>query len=70
MVRASFGIYNTIEDVNKLIAALSKIIDNKEYYIKQYHKDLNGDYHHNKFQFSSKDFFSLTATIDKDITSI
>jgi len=70
MVRVSFGIYNTIVDVNKLIAALLKIIDNKEYYIKQYDKDLKGDYLHKKFKFSSKDFFSLTATIDKDITSI
>ena len=70
MVRASFGIYNTKNDIDQLISALSQIIDNKEFYIKQYHKELNGDYSHKEFKFSSKDFFSLTSTIDKDIISI
>ena len=70
MVRASFGLYNTKEDVDHLIASLENIIENKDYYIKNYYKDLNGDYFHNDFQFSSKDFFSLTSTIDKDIINI
>ena len=70
MVRASFGIYNTEDDINSLINALSTIINNKDYYIQRYSKDLNGDYHHNKFKFSSKDFFSLTSTIDQDIVNI
>ena len=29
----------------------------------------DGDYEHKEFKFSSKDFFSLTGTIDEDITS-
>ena len=70
MVRASFGIYNSKNDVDKLISALSKIIDNKEYYSNQYAINNNGDYDHIKFKFSSKDFFSLTGTIDKDIISL
>jgi len=70
MVRASFGIYNSKNDVDKLISALSKIIDNKEFYSTQYAINENGDYDHIKFKFSSKDFFSLTGTIDKDIISL
>ena len=30
--------------------------------------DNDGNYVHKNFQFSSKDFFSLTGTIDKDIS--
>ena len=33
------------------------------------HHTITTDYHHKKFTFSSKDFFSLTGTIDKDIVS-
>ena len=70
MVRASFGIYTTKSDIDKLINALIQITDNKEYYTKQYYTNHNGDYFHNKFKFSSSDFFSLTATIDEDISCI
>ena len=69
MVRASFGIYNTKKDVDKLISSIKDIIDNKQKYSDYYSVDSNGDYKHNQFQFSSKDFFSLTDTIDKDITT-
>jgi len=70
MVRASFGIYNNKNDVNLLIDALQKIIDNKSYYTNQYNMDKNGEYLHKKFKFSSKDYFSLTGTIDQDIISL
>ena len=69
MVRASFGIYNNKNDIDHLIESLKKIISNKEYYISQYSLNEEGEYKHKTFHFASKDFFSLTGTIDKDISS-
>jgi len=69
MVRASIGLYNTIKDIDNLISALSSIIQNKSTLSNEYMINQSGDYHHKNFTFSSKDFFSLTGTIDKDIVA-
>ena len=69
MVRVSFGLYNNSNDVDALILALNQIIDKKDYFRKQYSMNTEGEYDHKTFKFSSKDFFSLTGTIDQDITS-
>ena len=69
MVRVSFGLYNNSKDIDALIYALTQIITKKDYYRKQYLMNKDGEYKHKEFNFSSKDFFSLTGTIDKDITS-
>ena len=69
MVRVSFGLYNNVQDIDILIKALKKIVTNKNYYKEKYMLNENGEYHHKVFKFSSKDFFSLTGTIDKYITS-
>ena len=69
MVRASIGIYNTKEDIDYLIEGLDEIIANKKEFSKNYILNSDGDYQHKEFCFSSKDFFSLTGTIDSDITS-
>ena len=69
MIRASFGLYNKEEDVDALLNALDEIINNKEKFSNQYTLNLQDEYQHKKFQFSSKDFFSLTGTINKDISS-
>ena len=68
MVRASYGIYTTKDDINFLVSSLNKIIKNKTFYMNEYILDNDGNYIHKNFQFSSKDFFSLTGTIDKDIS--
>jgi len=70
MVRVSFGLYNDYEDVDNLMKALYNIINNKNKYSQLYALNNNGDYEHKEFKFSSKDFFSLTHVIDKDIVSI
>ena len=70
MVRISFGIYNKKKDVDFLVSSIEKIIKNKAYYKKQYKTDNNGDYKHLNFEFSSDDFFSLTETIDQEITNL
>ena len=69
MVRASFGLYNTIDDIDFLLKSLEQIIDRKSYFINKYFINENGDYQHKSFNFSSKDFFSLTGSIDKNILS-
>ena len=69
MVRVSFGLYNNKNDVDHLILSIKKIIANKDYYINQYNLTEDGEYKHKTFNFTSKDFFSLTGTIDKDISS-
>jgi cysteine desulfurase/selenocysteine lyase len=69
MVRASIGLYTTKEDIDTLISALSNIIKNKNSLSEKYIINSDGDYQHKEFQFSSKDYFSLTATIDRDIIS-
>ena len=67
MVRASVGIYTTKDDINQLIDALAQIASKKNFYSNYYLINSKGDYQHKEFTFSSKDFFSLTSTIDKDI---
>ena len=69
MVRASIGLYNTKQDIDILIKALFHISKNKSKYTDHYILNTNGDYVHKEFKFSSRDFFSLTGTIDKDIIS-
>ena len=69
MVRASFGLYNTIDDIDCLLKSLEQIIDRKSYFIDKYSINESGDYQHKSFNFSSKDFFSLTGSIDKNILS-
>jgi len=36
MVRISFGIYNTIDEIDKFLYAIKKIVDNKGYYTRKY----------------------------------
>jgi len=70
MVRVSFGLYNSKNDVDELINALSAITKNSKKFHNIYGINQNGDYQHKQFKFSSTDFFSLTETIDKDIQSL
>ena len=67
MVRVSFGMYNTNEEVNLFIDALNNIIDNREKYANEYTINIHGDYTNKHFSFSSKDYFSLTKTIEQEI---
>jgi len=69
MIRASFGLYTKKEDIDFLILALQEISNDKEKFTKQYSININGEYQHKTFSFSSKDFFSLTGTINQDISS-
>lgn len=66
MVRASFGLYNTLQDVESLVDALQQICENKEYYQTQYHKDESQDeYFHNSFRFDSRPTFSANDEVNR-----
>jgi len=67
MIRASFGLYTKESDIDALINALNDITKNKEKFIQEYKLSEDGEYIHKSFTFSSKDFFSLTGTINQDI---
>jgi len=64
MVRASFGIYNKLEDVDTLIRALDKIIAKKEEFIELYHVDEKGDYVHNTFRLETENYFSVNNALN------
>ena len=63
MVRASFGIYNKIEDVDALINALQQIISQKNEFKQLYHVDETGNYVHNTFQMEIENNFSVSDSI-------
>jgi selenocysteine lyase/cysteine desulfurase len=65
MVRASFGIYNTLADIDALEKALIDITENAESYTAQYHVDESDNYRHNTFNLALKNHFSVTDFIDK-----
>lgn len=64
MVRASFGIYNTTNDVDALVAALKHITANKDFYTERYVRLPNGDYGHKTFKFDPAAFFSVKREVD------
>ena len=67
MVRVSFGIYNTHDEVDLFIKAITDIIENREKYEKRYTINIHSEYVNKKFSFSSKDYFSLTQTVNREI---
>ena len=70
MVRASFGIYNTEQDIDYFIESLSHIVNNKDYYKSQYNAVGNGDYSHKTFKFSSTQYFKLTDSIASELSDL
>ena len=66
MVRASFGLYNTREDVDALAEALQKITADKDFYQTKYHQPTDcDDYIHNDFTFDSNKIFSAEDEVGK-----
>ena len=70
MVRASFGIYNKMEDVDTLINALSEISNGKEKFSQLYHLDESGNYVHKTFKMELENNFSIPDILDKYLSSI
>ena len=69
MVRVSFGLYNTKDDVDHFIYALKQIISNQDEYEKYYIINDHGDYEHLTFQFSCKDYFNLSQIVLDELDS-
>ena len=67
MVRVSFGLYNTEEDVDLFIYALKDIILKKDEYTNKYSINSHGDYEHNSFEFKCQDYFSLSDIVTKEL---
>lgn len=64
MVRASFGVYSTKQDVDALVAALRHITANKDFYKNQFERLPNGDYAHRSFKFDHKKIFGIKEEVD------
>ncbi len=67
MVRASFGLYNTREDVDLLVTALEDICAHKDKYNQLYHIDDNGNYVHNEFDMTAHNHFSVPEFVQQEL---
>jgi selenocysteine lyase/cysteine desulfurase len=57
MVRASFGLYNTREDADALVAALKDIMRNRDTYLPQYRlEESDHEFRHTSFSLSAAEF--------------
>ena len=70
MVRASFGIYNKMEDVDSLINAINGIVMRKEEFSNLYHVDESGNYVHNTFKMELENNFSIPGLLDEYLTKL
>ena len=64
MVRASFGIYTTVEDIDELADAVRNISENRDVYEAAYTQQSNGDYVHKSFTFDHARIFSVRGEVD------
>jgi cysteine desulfurase/selenocysteine lyase len=64
MVRASFGIYTMLDDVDRLVEAVKLIAAEREKFVAQYERLPNGDYRHRSFQVDVSEYFSPQGVID------
>ncbi|MFB0515349.1 MAG: aminotransferase class V-fold PLP-dependent enzyme [Candidatus Neomarinimicrobiota bacterium] len=66
MVRASFGLYTTAEDVDALVAALKDIVKNQDTYMPRYRLGPSDhEYRHTTFAFDPDERFSVPRLVDK-----
>ncbi|NQV29802.1 MAG: aminotransferase class V-fold PLP-dependent enzyme [Candidatus Marinimicrobia bacterium] len=65
MVRASFGLYSTLEDVDALILALKDIIANIDQFALNYEINAENNYEHQTYQLNHDDIFNVVRAVDK-----
>ncbi len=63
MVRVSFGIYNTIDDVQFFTNSLREIIEKKDEFASKYLINDRGEYEHKTFKFTSEEYFCIPSTV-------
>ncbi len=66
MVRVSFGLYNTEDDVDAVVDALADLARRPAWYRKRYRPllDGSGDWVHREFEFAPEETFSLEEEVD------
>ncbi len=63
MVRASLGIYNTTNDIHRLLVAVAWISANKDRLVQEYYVDTNGNaYRHDKWRVDANRYSSLPSS--------
>jgi len=67
MVRVSFGLYNTQKDVDSVVEALQKIIQDADFFASRYAPvlDGSGDFRHREFVFEPEEAFCFERAIDR-----
>ena len=65
MVRASFGLYSTMEDAELLISALKEIIQNGETFEKEYVVNAENDYVNTSYQVDNEAIFNIVGAVDQ-----
>lgn len=65
MVRASFGLYSTVEDVDDLVAALKDIVKNSAEYSKLYEVNEENDYEHISYRPDHSSIFNVVTAVDE-----
>ena len=64
MVRASFGIYTTRDDIDALAKAVRTIAEDRSFYEGQYEQLESGDFQHKTFRFEPAQLFSVRGAVD------
>lgn len=67
MVRASFGIYNTTEDVERLVEALGEIRERLPEFQSLYRRQPCGDYLHREAKFDYRRYFSVSGAVERSL---
>jgi len=70
MVRASFGIYSTKDDVSALVSALKDIVAKRDEYSSLYTLDGTGTYCHKTFKPDEPDLFSVESFINNYLQNL
>ncbi|MEA3288420.1 MAG: aminotransferase class V-fold PLP-dependent enzyme [Candidatus Marinimicrobia bacterium] len=65
MVRASFGMYSSTEDVKSLLAALKDIIEHAVEYTNHYEVNNDNDYQHKSYYPEHQSYFNICDEIDR-----
>ena len=64
MVRASFGLYSTLVDVDRFVGAVESLWQRREELLPLYEVNAEGEYFHRSFRFDHQEVFSINRALD------
>lgn len=72
MVRVSFGLYNTREDVDVVVEALTEIASNAETFREAYFPvyDGSGDWRHKTFRYPLEEAFTIDGAVERQLQRV